>query len=138
MGIGRALRRKNPAVRIVAMEPAEAAMLRGEMPCLHAIEGIADGFIPPLMDRAEIDETVKVASDEALAMTQRLMLQFGLPVGTSSGGNVVAALRTLERIGRDKVVVTVLCDRSERYFSTRLFGIPGESVCGTPAGAEVH
>jgi cysteine synthase A len=126
MGIGRALRRAYPEVEIIAMEPSEAAMLSGEMPCLHSIEGIADGFIPPLMDLRCIDRTEKVSSEDALAMTQRLMLEFGLPVGTSSGGNVVAALRTLDRIGRDKVVVTVLCDRSERYFSTRLFGSRGE------------
>ena len=103
-------------------------MLSGEMACLHSIEGIADGFIPPLMDVHCIDRTEKVTSEEALAMTQRLMLEFGLPVGTSSGGNVVAALRTLDRIGRDRVVVTVLCDRSERYFSTRLFGTREEEA----------
>jgi cysteine synthase len=139
MGIAKALRRAHPSVRIVAMEPSEAAMLSGEMPCLHSIEGIADGFIPPLLDRSQIDDTEKVTSEEALAMTQRLMLEFGLPVGTSSGGNVVAALRTLDRIGREKVVVTVLCDRSERYFSTRLFGPSGEEACSArqPATASV-
>lgn len=136
MGVARALRTAYPDVEIIAMEPSEAAMLSGEMPCLHSIEGIADGFIPPLMDVRAIDRTEKVTSEDALAMTQRLMLEFGLPVGTSSGGNVVAALRTLDRIGRDKVVVTVLCDRSERYFSTRLFGPPGQNPSADDAPAQ--
>lgn len=120
-GIGRALKKKFPAAKVVAMEPAEAAMLAGEMPCCHAIEGVAGGFLPPLLASAPLDSTVKVNSADALAMTRRLSRDFGLLVGTSSGANVVAALKTAQQIGREKTVVTILCDRAERYFSTKLF-----------------
>lgn len=121
MGVGRALRKANPSTLLYAMEPSEAALLRGELPCVHSIEGIGDGFIPPLLDVSAIDGVESVASSDALTMTQRLMHEFGLPVGTSSGANVCAALKVLDRLGPGKVVVTVLCDRSERYFSTTLF-----------------
>ena len=120
-GCGRGLRAALPGVRIAAMEPAEAAMLSGECPCCHAIEGIAGGYLPPLVRTAPIDQVIKVGSAEALEMARRLAREFGLLVGTSSGANVVAALRLAERLGLAARVVTVLCDRAERYYSTRLF-----------------
>ena len=120
-GVSRALRAACPAVEITAMEPAEAAMLSGEMPCCHSIEGIAGGFVPPLMQGVTLDHREKVASADALAMTQRLAREFGLLVGTSSGANVLAALRTARRLGPAARVVTILCDRAERYYSTKLF-----------------
>jgi cysteine synthase A len=120
-GISRALRAACPNIEVSAMEPAEAAMLSGEMPCCHSIEGIAGGFVPPLLDSVAIDHREKVASAEALAMTRRLAREHGLLVGTSSGANVVAALRTARRLGPAARVVTILCDRAERYYSTRLF-----------------
>ena len=120
-GCGRALRRHNPAVKVIAMEPAEAAMLSGESPCCHSIEGVAGGYVPPLLTGATIDGVVKVSSAEALAMTRRLAREFGLLVGTSSGANVCAALQTARRLGTAARVVTILCDRAERYYSTSLF-----------------
>lgn len=120
-GCSRALRAAHPQLKIVAMEPAEAAMLSGEMPCCHSIEGVAGGYVPPLLQGVPIDWPEKVASAEALAMTRRLAREFGLLVGTSSGANVVAALRTARRLGPDARVVTILCDRAERYYSTKLF-----------------
>lgn len=120
-GIGRALRAANPRVRIVAMEPSEAAMLSGEMPCCHSIEGVAGGYIPPLLRSARIDAIAKVSSDEAIQMARRLSRDFGLLVGTSSGANVSAALRVAIEMGPDARVTTILCDRAERYYSTRLF-----------------
>jgi cysteine synthase A len=120
-GCGRALRAVNPRVRVIAMEPAEAAMLSGECPCCHFIEGVAGGYVPPLLREAKLDGVVKVASAEALAMTRRLSREFGLLVGTSSGANVTAALRTARELGAGARVVTILCDRAERYFSTKLF-----------------
>ncbi len=120
-GVSRALRRACPKVRIVAMEPAEAAMLSGESPCCHSIEGVAGGYLPPLLQGARVDAQEKVPSAEALAMTQRLAREFGLLVGTSSGANVIAALRTAQGLRRGARVVTILCDRAERYYSTRLF-----------------
>src|SRR6185503_13444982 len=107
--------------RIMAMEPAEQALLAVECPCCHFIEGVADGFIPPLLRDAPLDGNIKVTSADALAMTQRLHREFGLLVGTSSGANVTAALQLARNLGPQAKVVTLLCDRAERYFSTPLF-----------------
>lgn len=120
-GIGTALKANDENTRIAAMEPAEAAMLSGHCACHHSIEGIAGGFVPPLMNKAPIDEVITVSSEEAVLMTRRLNKEFGLLVGTSSGGNVVAAIRIAQRLGPDSRVTTVLPDRAERYFSTALF-----------------
>ncbi len=120
-GCSRALRAAHPGLEVVAMEPAEAAMLSGESPCCHSIEGVAGGYLPPLLDGVKVDRPEKVASAEALAMTRRLAREFGLLVGTSAGANVVAALRTARRLGPEARVVTILCDRAERYYSTKLF-----------------
>ena len=101
------------------MEPAEQALLAGECPCCHFIEGVAGGFIPPLLRDAPLDGQVKIRSAEAMAMTRRLHREFGL-LGRhqSSGANVVAALRIAGELGPRATVVTLLCDRAERYFST--------------------
>ena len=123
-GCGRALRAANPKVRILAMEPAEAAMLSGEMPCCHSIEGVAGGYVPPLLRSAQLDGAIKVSSADAIAMTRRLSREFGLLVGTSSGANVIAALRTAVELGPESRVVTILCDRAERSYSTKLFAEP--------------
>ncbi len=120
-GCGRALRAAYPEIEVVAMEPAEAALLSGESPCCHFIEGVAGGYVPPLLRDAPIDRVEKVASADALAMARRLSREFGLLVGTSSGANIVAALRLAAARGPDARVVTILCDRAERYYSTRLF-----------------
>lgn len=120
-GCSRALRAAHPEIKIVAMEPAEAAMLSGESPCCHSIEGVAGGYLPPLLKDVTVDWPEKVPSHEALAMTRRLARDFGFLVGTSSGANVVAALRTAKKLGPGAQVVTILCDRAERYYSTRLF-----------------
>jgi cysteine synthase len=133
-GCGRAIKARFPKARIMAMEPAEAAMLCGEMPCCHSIEGIAGGFIPPLLRSAPLDGEVPVTSAEALAMTHRLNRRFGLLVGTSSGANVSAALRVAQELGSGATVVTLLCDRAERYFSTRLFTETSQPASLTAAG----
>jgi cysteine synthase len=120
-GCGKAIKHRWPKARIIAMEPAEHALLAGEMPCCHFIEGVADGFIPPLLKDAPIDGEVKIRSADALAMTMRLQHEFGLLVGISSGANVAAALSIARELGPQACIVTMLCDRAERYFSTRLF-----------------
>jgi cysteine synthase A len=120
-GVGKAIKARYPESRIYAMEPAEAALLAGECPCCHMIEGVADGFLPPLLQGAPLDGEVKVSSKDAMAMTKRLHREFGLLVGTSSGANVTAALQLARELGPDRRVVTLLCDRAERYFSTALF-----------------
>jgi cysteine synthase A len=128
-GCSRALRAVHSQIKVVAMEPAEAAMLSGESPCCHSIEGVAGGYLPPLLKDVQIDWPEKVASVDALAMTRRLARDFGLLVGTSSGANVVAALRAAKKLGAGAQVVTILCDRAERYYSTKLFAeTSGSSV----------
>lgn len=118
------LKAANPHTKVFAMEPAEAALLAGEEACCHWIEGIAGGFVPPLIRGIELDGTHKVSSQSAIDMSRRLNRQFGLLVGSSSGANVAAALHLAEQLGPDATVVTILCDRAERYFSTRLFDSP--------------
>ena len=121
-GCGKAIKYRWPRARVIAMEPAEHALLAGEMPCCHFIEGVADGFVPPLLKGAPIDDEIKIRSADAQAMAVRLQREFGLLVGTSSGANVAAALSVAHGLGPQGSVVTMLCDRAERYFSTRLFG----------------
>ncbi len=120
-GCGKAIKKRWPKAQIVAMEPMEQALLAGECPCCHSIEGVADGFIPPLLRDAPLDGHIKVKSAQAMAMTRRLHREFGLLVGTSSGANVVAALQLAAELGPSAKVVTLLGDRAERYFSTPLF-----------------
>jgi len=120
-GCGQAIKTHYPKARIIAMEPAEAALLAGECPCCHYIEGVADGFLPPLLRSAPLDDHCKIGSGAAMAMTRRLHREFGLLVGTSSGANIAAALQVARDLGPGAVVTTILCDRAERYFSTPLF-----------------
>lgn len=120
-GVGKGLKQRYPKARIIAMEPAESAMLAGECPCGHSIEGVAGGFLPKLLKSAPLDGYIKITSAEALAMSRRLSHEMGLLVGTSSGANVAAALKVAREMGPHATVVTILCDRAERYFSTALF-----------------
>lgn len=117
MGVGAALREQWPRVRVVAVEPAESAVLSGGPPGCHGIAGLADGFIPPIVDRAAIDEIEVVATEEAVEMARRLAREEGAFVGPSAGANVAAAVRVAARLGRCATVVTVFPDRGERYFS---------------------
>ena len=120
-GVGKAIKQQYANARVIAMEPAEAALLAGEAPCCHWIEGVTGGFIPPLLRSAPLDGNIKVSSDDAMSMPRRLHREFGLSVGISSGANVMAALATAQELAPSAKVVTILCDRAERYFSTRLF-----------------
>jgi cysteine synthase A len=124
-GVGKAVKARYAEARVYAMEPAEAAVLAGECPCCHFIEGVADGFIPPLVRGAPLDGRVKVSSADAMSMTRRLHREHGLLVGTSSGANVAAGAQLAQELRPRGAVVTLLCDRAERYFSTRLFADQG-------------
>jgi cysteine synthase A len=117
MGVARALREAHPDVRIVAVEPAESAVLSGGKPGSHGIQGLADGFVPEIVDRTKIDRVVAVCTDDAIAMAKRIVREEGHFVGISSGANVWAALQVGRELGPDKTVVTVLPDRGERYLS---------------------
>jgi len=119
-GVGRFLKEKNPQVRIVAVEPSNAAALLGHEPGLHQIQGIGDGFIPPVLDTSLIDDVITVTDESAISMARDLSKIEGLLVGTSSGANVWAAIELSKRIKPPENIVTVLPDRVERYFSTSL------------------
>ncbi len=122
MGVGKALREENPSVSLVAVEPEEAAILSGRKDVRdHKIAGIGDGFIPQIVDVNLISKVVAIRSDDAVEMSRKLSREYGLFVGISSGANVLASIKILDEIGQDKKVVTVLPDRTERYFSTDLY-----------------
>ena len=121
MGVAEALKRANREVKIVAVEPAESAVMIGEEPGSHIIQGIGPGFIPSLMNMDLIDEVIKVKSDDAVAMARRLFKEEGLMVGISSGANVLAALEVAQKSGKGETIVTILPDRGERYLSMNLF-----------------
>lgn len=121
LGVGEALRRVYPSVRIVAVEPAESAVMSGEKPGSHIIQGIGAGFMPSLVHVELIDEIIKVKSSDALDMTRQLIKEEGLMVGLSSGANVLAASEVARKLGKGKTIVTILPDRGERYLSMNLF-----------------
>jgi cysteine synthase A len=119
--VGKALRQHDPDFHIAAVEPAESAVLSGEPSGSHKIEGIGIGFIPPLWEPKEVNEIFKVSTEEAKAMARRLAREEGLFAGTSSGANVVAALRLAERLGPRATVVTLMVDSGLRYLSTDVY-----------------
>lgn len=119
-GIAKYLREQNPDCKIVAVEPKNVSALLGDEPGLHQIQGIGDGFIPDILDVNMIDDIVEVTDDDAINTARELTAKQGLLVGTSSGANVWAAKQMAEKYGKDKVIVTILADRAERYFSTSL------------------
>jgi cysteine synthase A len=116
-GIGEVLRKHDPNIHIVAVEPASSPVLAGGKPGLTGIQGIGASFVPSVLNREIYDELISVKDDEAYAMTARLTREEGLLVGVSAGANVHAALLIAHRLGEGKRVVTVLCDTGERYLS---------------------
>ena len=120
-GVTQALWRHKRDIRIAAVEPAESAVLSGRPSGSHRIEGIGIGFIPPLWQPELVDEIELVTTDEAKAMARRLAREEGIFAGTSSGANVVAAMRVAERLGPGKTVVTIIVDSGLRYLSTDVF-----------------
>ncbi len=123
-GVTRALRKCKADLHVAAVEPAESAVLSGEPTGSHKIEGIGIGFIPPLWEPELVSEIIKVATEDAKAMTRRLAKEEGLFVGSSSGANVVAALRVAARLGPNATVVTIMVDSGLRYLSTDLYRVP--------------
>lgn len=126
-GVATVLKRYNPAIRIVVVEPAESPVLLGGQAGPHKIEGVGIGYIPPLWEPALVDEIRPVGTDEAKAMARRLAREEGLFAGTSSGANVVAAIQVAERLGPAGRVVTLMADSGLKYLSTDVYrrGQPG-------------
>ncbi len=120
MGISHAMRKVNPDVKVIAVEPEEAAVMFGGSDVKireHKIQGIGDGFIPKLIDMEKVDEVVTVTSEEAIDTTKRLFREYGILIGISSGANMAVA----KKICRDyEKVATVFPDRAERYLSMDL------------------
>ena len=120
-GVARALWPKNPKIEIVAVEPAESAVLSGQPSGSHKIEGIGIGFVPPLWQPELVNEIQTVSTADAKAMARRLAREEGVFAGTSTGANVVAAIRVAERLGAGATVVTLAVDSGLRYLSTDVY-----------------
>lgn len=116
-GNAEGLRRQNAQVKIVAVEPAESPVLSGGKPGSHKIDGVGAGFVVPLWQDGLADKIERVSTEEATAMTTRLAREEGIFAGTSTGGNVIAALRLAERLGPEATVVTIMCDTGMKYLS---------------------
>ena len=116
-GNAEGLRRHNPRTRIVAVEPSESPVLSGGRPGAHKIDGVGAGFVVPLWKDGIADQIEQVSTEDATAMTMRLAREEGLFAGTSTGGNVIAALRLAEQLGPKATIVTVMCDTGMKYLS---------------------
>jgi len=116
-GTGEALRRHNERIRIIAVEPSESPVLSGGRTGAHKIDGIGAGFVVPLWQEDIADGIEQVSTEEAMAMAVRLAREEGLFAGTSTGANVIAALRLAEQLGPDATIVTVMCDTGMKYLS---------------------
>jgi cysteine synthase A len=121
-GVGEVLKKHNPNIQIVAVEPADSPVLSGGSPGAHKIQGIGAGFIPKTYNAAVVDEIIQVSNDDAIRTGRELAKQEGLLVGISSGAAVYAALQLAKRPGNEgKNIVAILPDTGERYLSTFLY-----------------
>jgi cysteine synthase A len=123
LGTAHALRQHNPGLQVIAVEPAESAVLSGGSSGAHNIDGIGLGFVPPLWRAAEVNETLAVSTADAKWMARRLAREEALFAGTSTGANVAAALKVAERLGPGRTVATIAVDSGLRYLSTDLYRI---------------
>jgi cysteine synthase A len=120
-GVGQVLWNHNPRIRIVAVEPAESAVLAGGASGSHKIEGIGIGFVPPLWRHELVNDIMSVSTQEAQQMARRLAREEGIFAGVSSGANVVAALRMARSLGAGATVATIIADSGLRYLSTDVY-----------------
>lgn len=121
-GTSKVLKQHNPNVAVFAVEPAASAILSGESPSPHKIQGIGAGFVPAILNTECYGEVIKVSNEDAIETARMLAKKEGLLVGISAGANVWAAMQVASREEfQGKIIVTILCDTGERYLSTELF-----------------
>ena len=121
-GVGRFLKKENPSVQIIAVEPASSAVLEGKPGAPHKIQGIGAGFVPPILDRSVIDQIIPVTDENAAQKAREIAKQEGLLIGISGGAALWAALQIAQTPQADgKNIVVLLPDSGERYLSTWLF-----------------
>jgi cysteine synthase A len=120
-GVATVLKRYKPSIKIVVVEPAESSVLLGGQAGPHRIEGVGIGYTPPLWEPTLVDEILPVKTDAAKDMARRIAREEALFAGTSSGANVVAAIRVAERLGPDAKVVTLMADSGLKYLSTDVY-----------------
>jgi cysteine synthase len=121
-GCGQVLKKYKPAVKVIAVEPADSAVLSGKKPGSHKIQGIGAGFVPKVLDTTILDEIICVKNEDAIETAKKLAVKEGILAGISSGANVFAAVQVAKRKeNKGKVIVTIICDTGERYISTELF-----------------
>ncbi|MBF0326288.1 MAG: cysteine synthase A [Alphaproteobacteria bacterium] len=123
-GIGHVLKKRNPAIRMIAVEPEDSPVLSGGAPGPHKIQGIGAGFVPKNLDRDVVDEILQIGNETAFATARKAAKLEGLPVGISSGAAIAAALEVGQRPDMaGKVIVVILPSFAERYLSTALFEV---------------
>jgi cysteine synthase A len=120
-GVGSKLKEYNNNISIKAVEPENSAVLSGENPGKHTIQGIGAGFIPDILDTTIYDEVIKVSDEKSYDMARKLAKEYGLFVGISTGANVLAAIEVANRGSNNEKVLTVSPSNAERYLSTNLF-----------------
>jgi len=121
-GVGDLLKSRDPAIRIIAVEPEDSPVLSGGSHSPHMIQGIGAGFVPEVLNRDLIDEVLRVSNQEAIDTARRLAILDGIPVGIAAGAALACAIRVARRDAmKGRTVVTVLPDSAERYISTALF-----------------
>ncbi|MFH1459005.1 MAG: cysteine synthase A [Candidatus Omnitrophota bacterium] len=121
-GVGEKLKQKNPNIKVIAIEPADSAVLSGEAPGMHKIQGIGAGFIPRVLNIKILDEIIKVSNINAVTYARRLAKEEGIFVGISSGAAICAAIEVAKRPEiKGETIITVFPDTGERYLSTELF-----------------
>jgi cysteine synthase A len=121
-GIGSVLKKRKPGLKMIAVEPEDSAILSGGPPGPHKIQGIGAGFVPGILDRALIDEIVRIGNETAFKTAREVARLEGLPVGISGGAALAAGLEVGARPDMaGKTIVVILPDFAERYLSTALF-----------------
>ena len=121
-GVAKDLKKRNPEIKIIAVEPEKSAVLSGDNPGSHMIQGIGAGFVPKVFDSSVVDEIIQVSDADAFAMTKELLSKEGIICGISSGAAAYAALKLAARTeSTGKLIVVILPDTGERYLSTTLF-----------------